>query len=385
MKICILTPRYPFPENGGDVLRINGIARYLKSKGHKLILISFINKTQNVSEADYAIYDKIITVKFNKIISLFYSFLFFISGKTIQCGYYYSPIFNKIVKAVVKNDKPVLFICHLCRMETYLSKSKLERKSIIEMTDALSKTYTLSSNQKGVSLKKIIYKLEKTPIARLERIITEKYPKVVLVSENDINYLKNKKSLAFHTNGIKLYDNKSSYKSEKICFVGNMRTLQNQDAVISFLKNIFPLIKISKPNAEFHIVGAQPPENIIKMADSKNIFVTGFVESIEKYIEDACLLVAPVNIAAGIQNKVLIGMACKIPVVLTSLIAGAIPGLLSDNNCYIEDHYTIFAEKCLILMDNCEKRNTIAQNGYNFVKENFSWDKKLEGYEMIIQ
>jgi hypothetical protein len=32
MKICILTPRFPFPENGGDVLRINNIARYLKSR-----------------------------------------------------------------------------------------------------------------------------------------------------------------------------------------------------------------------------------------------------------------------------------------------------------------------------------------------------------------
>ncbi len=161
MTICILTPRYPFPENGGDVLRINGIARYLKAKEHKLILISFINKNQCVSEKDYTIYDKIITVKFNKIISFFYSFLFFISGKTIQCGYYYSPIYYKIFKTIIKNEKPDLFISHLCRMETYLSKSKVEKKSIIEMTDSLSKTYTLSSQQKGLSLKKIIYMLEK--------------------------------------------------------------------------------------------------------------------------------------------------------------------------------------------------------------------------------
>lgn len=41
MKICILTPRFPFSENGGDVLRINSIARYLKSKNYELVLISF--------------------------------------------------------------------------------------------------------------------------------------------------------------------------------------------------------------------------------------------------------------------------------------------------------------------------------------------------------
>ncbi|MBD5447443.1 MAG: glycosyltransferase family 4 protein [Treponema sp.] len=41
MKLCLLAPRFPFPENGGDVVRINSIARYLKGKGNELILISF--------------------------------------------------------------------------------------------------------------------------------------------------------------------------------------------------------------------------------------------------------------------------------------------------------------------------------------------------------
>ena len=70
MKICILTPRFPFPENGGDVLRINNIARYLKSKNHKLILISFSeNKCKPVDDY-YKIYDKIYIIKRTKIISL---------------------------------------------------------------------------------------------------------------------------------------------------------------------------------------------------------------------------------------------------------------------------------------------------------------------------
>jgi hypothetical protein len=41
MKICILTPRFPFPETGGDLLRINNIAHYLRHQGHYLILVSF--------------------------------------------------------------------------------------------------------------------------------------------------------------------------------------------------------------------------------------------------------------------------------------------------------------------------------------------------------
>ena len=383
MRICLLTPRYPFPENGGDVLRINAIARYLKSKGHYLILVSFIDEYHFVSDSDYKVYDEIVTVRFNKKVSLLNTVLYFLSGRPMQCGFYYSSNFSKKFKGVILKDKPDLYISHMARMETYLRKYHLESKSIVEMTDALSKTYFLSSKSKGISLKKFIYFFEKNRIRKIEKKIIDLYPKVVLVSENDIKYLGNGKSLAFHTNGIDIYENTAEYDPNKICFVGNMRTLQNQEAVTSFVKNIFPLILEKNPNAQFHIVGAEPPAFIKDLANEKNIYVTGFVNSVEEYIQNSCLLVAPVTIAAGIQNKVLIGMGCKIPVVLTSLIAGAITGIKSGENCYIEDDYERFAEKCLLLMNDKDERLKIAENGLELVNDQYSWVKRLEGYENI--
>ena len=68
MKICILTPRFPMPENGGDVLRINNIARYFKSQGHELLLVSFYDTPIDMNEA-MRLYDKIYTVRRNKGVS----------------------------------------------------------------------------------------------------------------------------------------------------------------------------------------------------------------------------------------------------------------------------------------------------------------------------
>ena len=162
-----------------------------------------------------------------------------------------------------------------------------------------------------------------------------------------------------------------------------MRTLQNQNAVSYFLEEIFPLIKKENKDAEFHIVGAEPPKYILDKANSDNVYVTGFVDSVEEYIKDSCVLVAPVRIAAGIQNKVLIGMACKIPVILTSLISKAIPELIDDKNCYIKDSAEEFAEKCILLMNNKEKRKEIAEAGYDIMKDYYSWNSLLEGYEIL--
>ena len=383
MNICLLTPRFPFPENGGDVLRINSVARYLKEKGHKLILCSFNDSVINSSDYKAAneLYDTIYTVKRNKLLSLFNVLRYMLLQKPMQCGFYASGKFSGVFKSVIKNENPDLYISHLIRMTPYLEKHKLHDKSIIEMTDALSKTYGLSSASKDFSFKKIIYKFEKNLIKKYEQKVIKNFKKVVLVSKADIEYLGNQSSLAFYTNGINCIEKNPSYNDKKICFVGNMRTLQNQDAALTFINKILPEVKKEIPDVQFHIVGAQPPENIQKLVDNKSIFVTGFVDSVEEYIKDSAVLVAPVNIAAGIQNKVLIGMACNIPVVMTSLISKAIPELENGINCFIEDDVKKFADICIKLCKDNKLRNKIASAGYKVMKTNYSWDAILNDYE----
>ena len=386
MKICILTPRFLFPENGGDVLRINNIARYLKKKGHELILLSFYDKdieSKYMKECN-DLFDKVYLVKRKRISSLLGAISFFIRRKPLQCGYYYSSKMKNKFKDIIKQENPDLFISHLLRMTPYLEQFHLENKSIIEMTDALSKTYNLASSTKEISLKKLVYTFEKKLILNYENKVIEKFPKVILVSDGDINYLGNKSNLYCFTNGINCVSHSCKYNKNKIVFVGNMRTLQNQDAVLFFANEIYPLIKNKVKDVEFHIVGAEPPEKIKQLAKSdKSIVVTGFVDSVEKYIMDAAILVAPVRIAAGIQNKVLIGMACKVPVVMTALISKAIPELINDENCIIVDESKFFATKCLELLNNKTLRNKIAENGYKIVNDFYSWDKVLNGYEDI--
>jgi len=389
MKICILTPRFPFPENGGDVLRINNIARYLKSRGHKLILVSFYEQQPDVTAAN-ALYDKVYVIRRNRFWSAIYSLIFMLLRKPIQCGYYFSMAYKRLLKRVVKEEEPELFIAHLLRMAPYLESLSLEQQSIIEMTDALSKTYTMSSTAKGNFLKRFIYGIEKPLIERYERAVISTFPKVVLVSQTDIDYLnkgnvKGHNSLALHTNGVEcpLLMGVVGVDANKICFIGNMRTLQNQDAVVHFVNDIFPLIKLEMPNAEFHIVGAEPSAIVKGLADNKNIFVTGFVDDLPSYVSDCCVAVAPVQVAAGIQNKVLLSMALKLPVVLSSLISRAIPELEHERNCYILDKPKDVAEACVRLMRDVGLRTMIAENGYEMVCERYSWQMKLSGYEYV--
>lgn len=113
------------------------------------------------------------------------------------------------------------------------------------------------------------------------------------------------------------------------------------------------------------------------------IYVVSIVDDLNKFVADSCIAVAPVQIAAGIQNKVLVAMANAIPVVLTSLIAKAIPELHDGENCFIRDDNQSFADICLELLNNQRLRTTMREQGRKMVIDHYSWDEKLKGYELL--
>jgi glycosyltransferase involved in cell wall biosynthesis len=90
-----------------------------------------------------------------------------------------------------------------------------------------------------------------------------------------------------------------------------------------------------------------------------------------------------VQIAAGIQNKVLVALANGIPVVLTSLIAKAIPELHDGENCFIRDDSQSFADSCIELLNNQQLRTNIREQGHKMVIDHYSWEEKLKGYEVF--
>lgn len=390
MKICILTSRFPFPQYSGGILRINEVCRYLKAKGHTLVLVSLSDDANPPVEEAKELYDKVYYVKRGKLSTLFHCVAHFFKGKPLQCGYYDNNDYRKLLKKVIQEEQPDLYVPHLLRMVPYLEELGLESKSVVEMTDALSKTYTLSSQAKGGGISKYIYKVEQRLIKKYEEAVISKFRKVVLVSQADVDYLKqnniNTDSLCVYTNGVSIMSEcPTTYDKNKLCFVGSMGFLPNQDAVHYFMNDIYPLIKKNCPDMKFHIVGSRPTESMLSLAEqNKDIIVTGFVDDLNEYISDACLTIAPIRVAAGIQNKVLVSMGCGVPVVLTSLISKAIPELKDKENCYIADSPEDIARACVSLLTDPETRNRFSAEGYKIMKANYDWNSTLDGYEEIL-
>ena len=109
-----------------------------------------------------------------------------------------------------------------------------------------------------------------------------------------------------------------------LVFTGNMDYWPNADAVIWFANDVMPRLRAGHPDLHFHVVGANPTPNVLRLASLPGVHVTGRVPDVRPYVAHADVCVAPLRIARGIQNKVLEAMAMARPVVASP---GAFEGL----------------------------------------------------------
>src|SRR3546814_16450299 len=93
----------------------------------------------------------------------------------------------------------------------------------------------------------------------------------------------------------------------------------NVEAVRWFAEDILPRIR-QYHDASFAIVGRNPDPAVTALA-SPQVIVTGEVADVRGWFTAASVVVAPLKLARGVQNKVLEAMAMARPVVASAAAA----------------------------------------------------------------
>ena len=375
--MLFLTTRLPFPPIGGERVRPFHFIKHL-SKNWKITLVSFVEsdlETRQVENCPLKL-ENTHTVSLPRIRSYINCLGGIFSKTPLEIPYYTSQKMHQLLQREVQTNKYDLIFCHLIRMAPYVEKITGINK-VLDMCDALSFRYGLSYQlRKGPS--KLIELIESKRLANYESKISEKFDLNLIASIKDKTYLEQKvgaKGLTVVENGVDLEacgDSQVQTDYKKIVFFGNLRTFHNIDAVQYFYKEIFPLVKQKIQEAKFVIIGACVPRCILKMAKDRSVSILSEVENMHPHISDACVSVAPMRIAVGVQNKILQSMASKIPVVTTTLGLGGLqarPG----QDILVADNPRDFADKVILLMLNRPTRDSIRQNAYRLIRERYLW------------
>jgi glycosyltransferase involved in cell wall biosynthesis len=163
---------------------------------------------------------------------------------------------------------------------------------------------------------------------------------------------------------------KSFAERHDLLFIGNLAHRPNDDAVLFFLREVYPRLGQTLPNVGLDIIGDNSSADIAAY-NSEEVRIRGYVPDVEPYLRDRRVFIAPLRFGAGIKGKVGEAMAHGIPVVTTSIGAEGF-GLTHEFDVMIADDPVAFAAAIVRLYSQRELWETIAQNSRMRIEKHFT-------------
>jgi glycosyltransferase involved in cell wall biosynthesis len=129
----------------------------------------------------------------------------------------------------------------------------------------------------------------------------------------------------------------------RILFTGLMNHPPNTDAANFFSREVFPRIREVVPDAEFFIVGRNPPTETEALSSLPGVHVTGGVPDIRPWMSSAAVIVVPLRYGSGARQKILEAWAMEKFVVSTTVGAEGLEYQSGMNLAIADDAQTMAA------------------------------------------
>jgi len=156
-----------------------------------------------------------------------------------------------------------------------------------------------------------------------------------------------------------------------VLFLGRLSHPPNADAARFLLRRIAPRIRRDRPDAQVVILGADPPDDLVRMASSADR-ITGYVEDIRPELWAADVVLLPMRMGTGIKNKLLEAWAAGRPVVATSLSCQGVPARPGENLLCADTAGEMAAAAVALLADPAAGAQ-LGRAGRRTVAESLCW------------
>lgn len=243
-------------------------------------------------------------------------------------------------------------------------------------------------------VKRLIYWTQAKAFSRCERESYSEFSAATCVSANDQELLNRAcPQLPVHViaNGVDLDLYQVSEiieEPETLIFTGSMDWYPNEDAVTFFLKSILPHVRQSYPNVRMLVVGQYPTDKLRQMVELANtdseVIITGRVDDVKPYINQASVYVVPLRIGGGTRLKILEALALRKAVVSTTIGAEGL-NLVDQQEIILADQPDQFAKSIIELLDDAQRRRLLGEKGRERVENNYGWPAIAENLRQVYQ
>ena len=372
MNILFLSTRSPYPLISGHSLRTYHILKGA-AQNHNVTLVTFIQlpehelKDENLNHLRSfckAVYPFKIPADMSRTKLATMLFLNLFSSLPFVGQKYDAPLMRQKIREIMQTEHIDFVHVDMLPLTVYINEFKSLPRILVNHNVESVRLYRWFQTEPN-PIKKAYLGLQWLKLRSFERSAMEKFDGCVVVSEIDRQLLRQmgiNNNLFVVPNGTNTEFFKSTGKKvidNSVLWIGHMDVHTNKDAVLYFWREIYPILKKKYPEVKMTFVGTAPPKEIADAARADgHVRVTGFVDDIRPFIEEAAVMVVPIRIGSGTRLKILDAMAMGKAIVSTSVGCEGI-NVSNGRNILIADHPYDFANKAIGLLKSPDLRTNL--------------------------
>jgi polysaccharide biosynthesis protein PslH len=386
--ILYLVHRVPYPPDKGDRIRAFHLLRSLSGRAtvHLACLADEPVREETIAELRrYCERVAVVPLGTSRWVRAAGSL---VRGQTITEGAFYSPALRDMLRTWAEQTRFHAALASSSAMVPYLRLEGLSGiPAVVDLVDVDSqKWFDYAGTVRG--WRAWLYHTEGRRLRSLEQQLPSWARAVTLVSEPEANLYREfcrPGQVRAIRNGVDLdYFRPQDGPTEPSCvFVGALDYRPNVDAACWFCEEVWPLLYQRFEQARLWLVGRRPAPAVQRLARQPGVELVGQVPDVRPWMARAAVVVAPLRLARGLQNKVLEALAMSKAVVASPPALAALhvqPGvhLLSASSA------AEWAEAVLHLLHEEPLRRQLGLAGRRYVEEHHHWDRCLEPFGELL-
>ncbi len=330
MKILVVAHRAPFPPDSGSKIRSFNMIRYLAGAGHEITVASLARGEDEYRKVeglrDYC--QELIIEAAGETASKLRMIARLPTPVPSSMGYFYSPRLHRRIAGATRARDFDFIVVHSSSVAQYVVHCK-DTPKLIDFCDMDSQKWLTYAGWKPFPLS-LGYWLEGTKLERAEKRLAAQFDVATVATPAELESLDalgTARATGWFANGVdsEFFARSQPYDAAgPVCFVGRMDYYPNAQAMLKFCADSWPALRAALGDIELTIVGAAPPASVRELGKLPGVTVTGFVEDVRPWLEQASMAIAPLQIARGTQNKVLEAMAMELPVIASAMAAAGV-------------------------------------------------------------
>ncbi len=389
MNILYLCHRFPYPPKRGGKIRPFNMIRHLTANGHQVTVCSLVRSAAEGVEgrgiAPYCAGFEMAQVQAPVQALRMVARLPLATPSSM--GFFYSPELARRVRHLLGTQTWDLIFVHCSSVAQYVEHVR-DVPKILDFGDMDSQKWLEYANYKPFPLS-LGYRLEGHKMRSAERRLARHFDLCTATTRAEWETLESYATGAatdWFQNGVDadfFCATDQAHDTETISFIGRMDYYPNQECMARFCAETWPLLKARRPALKLLIVGADPTPAMRKLGELPGVTVTGSVLDVRPYIRSSALMVAPLNIARGTQNKILEAMAMGVPVVTSAVAAGGVDAQ-AVTHFLVADTPAEYCEAILQVLENPAERQRLAAAGRQRMLSHHAWAHSMLRLDQII-